>query len=29
MSRDYPLHLALTEDWTLPPGAFKNCGGPG
>jgi 3'-phosphoadenosine 5'-phosphosulfate sulfotransferase (PAPS reductase)/FAD synthetase len=29
MSRDYPANLTLTDHWTLPPGAFKNCGGPG
>jgi hypothetical protein len=29
MSREYPLHLALTGNWALPAGAFKNCGGPG
>jgi 3'-phosphoadenosine 5'-phosphosulfate sulfotransferase (PAPS reductase)/FAD synthetase len=28
MGRDYPTHLALTDNWTLPPGAFKHCGGP-
>ena len=28
MSRDYPVPLALTDNWTLPPGAFKRCGGP-
>jgi hypothetical protein len=28
MSRDHQRHLALTDDWTLPAGAFKNCGGP-
>jgi 3'-phosphoadenosine 5'-phosphosulfate sulfotransferase (PAPS reductase)/FAD synthetase len=29
MGRSYPAHLALTGNWTLPAGAFKNCGGPG
>ena len=29
MSRHYPPHLALSDNWTLPPGAFKHCGGPG
>jgi 3'-phosphoadenosine 5'-phosphosulfate sulfotransferase (PAPS reductase)/FAD synthetase len=28
MGRDYPPGLALTDNWTLPPGAFKHCGGP-
>ncbi len=28
MSRHYPAHLALTDNWFLPPGAFKHCGGP-
>ena len=28
MGRDYPAHLALTDNWTLPSGAFKHCGGP-
>jgi 3'-phosphoadenosine 5'-phosphosulfate sulfotransferase (PAPS reductase)/FAD synthetase len=28
LSRHYPAHLALTDNWTMPPGAFKNCGGP-
>jgi hypothetical protein len=28
MDRNYPPHLALADDWTLPPGAFKHCGGP-
>jgi 3'-phosphoadenosine 5'-phosphosulfate sulfotransferase (PAPS reductase)/FAD synthetase len=28
MDRNYPTHLALTDNWTLPPGAFKQCGGP-
>jgi 3'-phosphoadenosine 5'-phosphosulfate sulfotransferase (PAPS reductase)/FAD synthetase len=28
LGREYPAHLALTGDWTLPPGAFKHCGGP-
>jgi 3'-phosphoadenosine 5'-phosphosulfate sulfotransferase (PAPS reductase)/FAD synthetase len=28
MSRDYPAHPALTDNWTLPAGAFKHCGGP-
>jgi hypothetical protein len=26
--RTYPPHLALTDSWTLPAGAFKHCGGP-
>jgi hypothetical protein len=29
MSQTYPAHLALTDHWTLPAGAFKHCGGPG
>ena len=28
MSRNYPTTLALTDNWTLPAGAFKHCGGP-
>lgn len=28
LGRDYPADLALTENWTMPPGAFKHCGGP-
>jgi 3'-phosphoadenosine 5'-phosphosulfate sulfotransferase (PAPS reductase)/FAD synthetase len=29
VDRNYPAHLARTSDtWTLPPGAFKHCGGP-
>jgi hypothetical protein len=28
MGRDYPADLALTGNWTLPPGAFRHCGGP-
>jgi 3'-phosphoadenosine 5'-phosphosulfate sulfotransferase (PAPS reductase)/FAD synthetase len=28
MHRNYPAYLAVTENWTLPPGAFKHCGGP-
>jgi 3'-phosphoadenosine 5'-phosphosulfate sulfotransferase (PAPS reductase)/FAD synthetase len=28
MDRDYPAHLALTDNWNLPPGAFRHCGGP-
>jgi hypothetical protein len=28
MGRDYPAHLALTDSWRLPPGAFRHCGGP-
>ncbi len=28
MDRNYPPHLALSGNWTLPPGAFKHCGGP-
>jgi hypothetical protein len=28
MRRDYPAHLALTDRWALPAGAFKRCGGP-
>jgi len=28
MGRNYPPHLALTDNWTLPPGAYKHCGGP-
>jgi hypothetical protein len=28
MSREYPANFALTDNWTLPPGAFKHCGGP-
>ncbi len=28
MGRDYPEHLATTDSWTLPYGAFKHCGGP-
>jgi hypothetical protein len=28
MGRTYPAHLALTDNWTLPAGAFKDCGGP-
>jgi 3'-phosphoadenosine 5'-phosphosulfate sulfotransferase (PAPS reductase)/FAD synthetase len=27
MGRNYPAHL-LSDNWTLPPGAFKHCGGP-
>jgi hypothetical protein len=28
LSRHYPAHLALTDNWTMPPGAFMRCGGP-
>jgi hypothetical protein len=28
LGRDYPARLALTDNWALPPGAFKCCGGP-
>jgi 3'-phosphoadenosine 5'-phosphosulfate sulfotransferase (PAPS reductase)/FAD synthetase len=28
LSRDYPAHLALTDNWTMPAGAFNHCGGP-
>jgi hypothetical protein len=28
MGQVYPAHLALTDNWTLPDGAFKHCGGP-
>jgi 3'-phosphoadenosine 5'-phosphosulfate sulfotransferase (PAPS reductase)/FAD synthetase len=28
MSRHYPPHLAVSDNWTLPPGAFMHCGGP-
>jgi hypothetical protein len=28
MGRNYPAHLALSDNWTLPPGAFMHCGGP-
>jgi 3'-phosphoadenosine 5'-phosphosulfate sulfotransferase (PAPS reductase)/FAD synthetase len=28
MGRNYPAHLALSDNWMLPPGAFKHCGGP-
>jgi hypothetical protein len=28
MGRNYPAHLALSDNWTLPPGAFRHCGGP-
>ena len=28
MGRAYPAHLGLTDNWSLPPGAFKHCGGP-
>jgi 3'-phosphoadenosine 5'-phosphosulfate sulfotransferase (PAPS reductase)/FAD synthetase len=28
MSRHYPAHLALNDNWTIPAGAFKHCGGP-
>jgi hypothetical protein len=28
MGRDYPAHLALTDNRTMPAGAFKHCGGP-
>jgi 3'-phosphoadenosine 5'-phosphosulfate sulfotransferase (PAPS reductase)/FAD synthetase len=28
MGRNYPAHMALTGNWTLPPGAYKHCGGP-
>jgi hypothetical protein len=27
LGRDYRRHLAPTDDWKLPPGAFKHCGG--
>jgi 3'-phosphoadenosine 5'-phosphosulfate sulfotransferase (PAPS reductase)/FAD synthetase len=29
MGRSYPAHLALTDNWTTPAGAFKHCGGRG
>jgi 3'-phosphoadenosine 5'-phosphosulfate sulfotransferase (PAPS reductase)/FAD synthetase len=28
LSRDYPRDQIKTDAWTLPPGAFKHCGGP-
>ncbi len=28
MGRSYPAPLALTDNWTLPPGAFRHCAGP-
>jgi hypothetical protein len=28
MGGEYPAHLALTDNWTLPAGVFKHCGGP-
>ena len=28
MGRDYPTQLALTDNWTMPAGAFRHCGGP-
>jgi hypothetical protein len=28
MGRDYPAHLALTDEWTLLTGAFRHCAGP-
>jgi 3'-phosphoadenosine 5'-phosphosulfate sulfotransferase (PAPS reductase)/FAD synthetase len=28
MGRSYPAHLVLTDNWTMPAGAFKQCGGP-
>jgi len=28
MSRNYPAHLAVADNWSLPPGAYKHCGGP-
>jgi 3'-phosphoadenosine 5'-phosphosulfate sulfotransferase (PAPS reductase)/FAD synthetase len=28
MHRAYPLDQIKTDAWTLPPGAFKHCGGP-
>jgi 3'-phosphoadenosine 5'-phosphosulfate sulfotransferase (PAPS reductase)/FAD synthetase len=28
MSHDYPEDLVLTDQWELPAGAYKSCGGP-
>jgi hypothetical protein len=28
MHRGYPLDQIKTEDWRMPAGAFKHCGGP-
>jgi len=28
MSHDYPEHEVFTDDWQIPVGAFKRCGGP-
>ena len=28
MGRSYPAHLALTDNWTMPAGAFKQGCGP-
>jgi 3'-phosphoadenosine 5'-phosphosulfate sulfotransferase (PAPS reductase)/FAD synthetase len=28
MGRDYPVDQVFTDDWEMPAGAFKHCGGP-